>query len=141
LSAIDLRDAGEINRAIAVFARGSNGGLIVVPNALANVHHIPTFDISNLSQAALKRDANLSQFSGRPDAEEPDHRHSRLLRASRERPCCHRNAEERDELSPSDVAHSTFLQPGMVFAIDRPCGPAHRIVRLPQTGHQVLGKS
>jgi putative ABC transport system substrate-binding protein len=38
LSAIDLRDAGEIERAIAVFARGSDGGLIVVPNALAIVH-------------------------------------------------------------------------------------------------------
>ena len=29
LSAIDLRDAGEIERAVAVFAKGSNGGLIV----------------------------------------------------------------------------------------------------------------
>jgi ABC-type uncharacterized transport system substrate-binding protein len=38
LSAIDLRDAGEIERAIAVFASGSDGGLIVVPNALAIVH-------------------------------------------------------------------------------------------------------
>jgi putative tryptophan/tyrosine transport system substrate-binding protein len=38
LSAIDLRDAGEIERAVSAFARGSNGGLIVVPNALAGVH-------------------------------------------------------------------------------------------------------
>jgi putative ABC transport system substrate-binding protein len=38
LTAIDLRDAGEIERAVAAFARGSNGGLIIVPNALATVH-------------------------------------------------------------------------------------------------------
>ena len=34
LSPIDVRDAGEIERAIAAFARGSNGGLIVTPSAL-----------------------------------------------------------------------------------------------------------
>jgi putative ABC transport system substrate-binding protein len=38
LSAIDLRDGDEIERAVAAFAQGSNGGLIVVPNALAVVH-------------------------------------------------------------------------------------------------------
>jgi len=38
LTAIDLHDADEIERAVAAFARGSNGGLIVVPNALAMVH-------------------------------------------------------------------------------------------------------
>jgi putative ABC transport system substrate-binding protein len=38
LTAIDLRDGAEIERAVAAFARGSNGGLIIVPNALATVH-------------------------------------------------------------------------------------------------------
>src|SRR5262249_10292126 len=32
-------------------------------------------------------------------AEEPDHRHRRLLRARRERPCCRRTAEQRNELA------------------------------------------
>jgi putative ABC transport system substrate-binding protein len=38
LSPVDLRDAGEIERAITAFARGSNDGLIVVANPTANVH-------------------------------------------------------------------------------------------------------
>jgi putative ABC transport system substrate-binding protein len=35
---VDVRDPGEIERAVAAFARGPNGGLIVTGSALANVH-------------------------------------------------------------------------------------------------------
>ena len=38
LSPIDVRDAGEIERAVTAFARASNGGLIVTASALATVH-------------------------------------------------------------------------------------------------------
>ena len=38
LSPLDLRDPGEIERAVAEFARESNGGLIVVAGGLAIVH-------------------------------------------------------------------------------------------------------
>jgi len=38
LRPIDVRDAGEIERAVAAFARGSNGGLIVTASALSLVH-------------------------------------------------------------------------------------------------------
>jgi putative ABC transport system substrate-binding protein len=38
LTAIDVRDPGEIERLIAAFARGSNGGLIAVANPLTTVH-------------------------------------------------------------------------------------------------------
>jgi putative ABC transport system substrate-binding protein len=38
VSPIDARDAGEIERAITAFARGSNGGLIVTTNVFAYVH-------------------------------------------------------------------------------------------------------
>jgi putative ABC transport system substrate-binding protein len=38
LSAVDVRVPGEIERALAVFAGGLNGGLIVTSSALANVH-------------------------------------------------------------------------------------------------------
>jgi putative ABC transport system substrate-binding protein len=38
LSPIDVRDAGEIDRAVAAFARGSNGGLIVTASPGAVVH-------------------------------------------------------------------------------------------------------
>jgi putative ABC transport system substrate-binding protein len=38
LSPIDVRDAGEIERAVTAFARSSNGGLIVTASALATRH-------------------------------------------------------------------------------------------------------
>jgi putative ABC transport system substrate-binding protein len=38
LSPVDVRDAGDIERDIAAFSRGSNGGLIVTANASAEVH-------------------------------------------------------------------------------------------------------
>ena len=38
LSPVDVRDAGEIERAVTAFAQGSNGGLIVTGGALAIVH-------------------------------------------------------------------------------------------------------
>jgi putative tryptophan/tyrosine transport system substrate-binding protein len=36
---VDMRDAGEIERAVAAFARSPNGGLIVTAGAGAQVHH------------------------------------------------------------------------------------------------------
>ncbi|HZN29047.1 MAG TPA: ABC transporter substrate-binding protein [Xanthobacteraceae bacterium] len=38
VSPVGMRDAGEIERAIAAFARGSNGGLIVTGSGLAQLH-------------------------------------------------------------------------------------------------------
>jgi putative ABC transport system substrate-binding protein len=38
LSAVDVRDAGEIERAVTAFARSANGGLIVTASALATRH-------------------------------------------------------------------------------------------------------
>ena len=38
VSPVDVRDAGEIERAITAFARSSNGGLIVTASAVAQVH-------------------------------------------------------------------------------------------------------
>ena len=38
VSPVNVRDAGEIERAIAAFARSSNGGLIVTASALAQLH-------------------------------------------------------------------------------------------------------
>ena len=35
---VDVRDVGETERAVAAFARGSNGGLIVTTSTLAQVH-------------------------------------------------------------------------------------------------------
>jgi len=38
VSPVNVRDAPEIERAVAAFARSSNGGLIVTGSALANIH-------------------------------------------------------------------------------------------------------
>ena len=38
VSPVNVRDAGEIERAVTAFARSSNGGLIVTASALATVH-------------------------------------------------------------------------------------------------------
>jgi hypothetical protein len=38
VSPINIRDAGEIERAVAAFARSGNGGLIVTGSALAQLH-------------------------------------------------------------------------------------------------------
>ena len=48
--------------------------------------------------------------------EEAHHRHRRLLRARRERPCRHRAAEQRDELAPSHLAglHSVPASQGRI---------------------------
>ncbi len=39
MSPVDIRDAGEIERAAAGFSRSSNSGLIVTASASASVHH------------------------------------------------------------------------------------------------------
>jgi putative tryptophan/tyrosine transport system substrate-binding protein len=39
VSPVSVRDAGEIERAVAAFARSANGGLIVTPSAGVSVHH------------------------------------------------------------------------------------------------------
>jgi putative ABC transport system substrate-binding protein len=36
--AVDTRDAGQIERGVAAFARSANGGLIIMPGASASVH-------------------------------------------------------------------------------------------------------
>jgi putative ABC transport system substrate-binding protein len=40
LSPIDVRDASQIERAVAAFARFANGGLIVTPSATVSAHHV-----------------------------------------------------------------------------------------------------
>jgi putative ABC transport system substrate-binding protein len=57
LSPVGVRDAGEIERAIAAFARGSNDGLIVTSSALAQVHR----DLIVMLAARYKLPAVYSQ--------------------------------------------------------------------------------
>src|SRR5262245_30957404 len=60
---------------------------------------------ANFAEPAMERCHVCRRVVWEPPAEEPDHRHRRLLRVRRERPRG-RTAEERDELAPF---HQQFL--------------------------------
>jgi hypothetical protein len=45
----------------------------------------------------------LGRTSGRTGIEKTNHRHRRVLRARRERPCCRRASEKRDEFASLHV--------------------------------------
>ncbi|MGC2159958.1 MAG: ABC transporter substrate-binding protein [Pseudolabrys sp.] len=59
LSPLDVRDAGEIERAIGAFASGLNGGLIVTASPVANVHR------NLIVTLAARHKLPASYFSGR----------------------------------------------------------------------------
>src|SRR5262249_23898668 len=61
--------------------------------------HIPPFGIAVFAQSSPKRTQQGCEHVARSSIEEPDHRHRRLLRARRERPCS-RAPDERDEVAP-----------------------------------------
>ena len=64
LSPVDVRDAGEIERAVTAFARVPNGGLIVTASALAAVHR----DLIVALAARHKLPAVYSHASSSPAA-------------------------------------------------------------------------
>jgi hypothetical protein len=61
--------------------------------------HILALDIAGFFQALKERAHKVREQVRRSTIEKPDHRHRRLLRTRRERPC-RRAAEQRDELAP-----------------------------------------
>ena len=61
--------------------------------------NVLAFDVSGLLEALAKSAQILREGYGRCGVQKSDHRHRRLLRARRERPCS-RAAEQRDELAP-----------------------------------------
>src|SRR5262249_22229817 len=58
-----------------------------------------TLDVAIFRQPALKCRYQMGRILSRSGAEIPDHRHLRLLRARRKRPCGRRTTEQRDELA------------------------------------------
>src|SRR5262249_23929785 len=52
VSAINPRDAGEIERAIRTFANAPNGGLIVAASALATLHRRPILGLAGRAKAS-----------------------------------------------------------------------------------------
>jgi hypothetical protein len=77
--------------------------LIVPPSKLDD--HVQAHDVASLIQTAMECGNKMRERLRRPAAEKPDHRHCRLLRASRERPCHRRSAEQADELPPPHAEH------------------------------------
>src|SRR6516225_7024356 len=69
--------------------------------------HILAFDVPVFADALPECGHKTCSVGGRRAAEEPDHRHRRLLRARRERPRGSRAAEHRDECAPSHSISSS----------------------------------
>src|SRR5262249_22705013 len=68
-----------------------------------------TFDVPALVEAPMECCHRIGGLARRPAAEKPNHRHRRLLPASRERPRGCRAAEQRDEPASPHGAHPTGL--------------------------------
>src|SRR5213083_1904346 len=62
--------------------------------------HILALDVADFTNALPECGQKACTISRRRAAEEPDHRHRRLLRARGERPRRGRAAEQRDETAP-----------------------------------------
>jgi hypothetical protein len=63
--------------------------------------HVPAIDVAGFAQPFLESGDEMSESGGGPAVEEPNHRHSRLLRARRQRPRC-RTAERGYQFPASD---------------------------------------
>src|SRR5262249_26880082 len=64
--------------------------------------YIPTLDKGCFVKASMERGDNACRVAGPPAANEPDHRHRRLLCARRERPRRRRAAECSQQFPPSE---------------------------------------
>src|SRR5215831_4518950 len=77
---------------------GQSVGLVLRPAILDR--HILALDVAGFTKALAECGQISCTIDRRRAAEEPDHRHRRLLRARCERPRRRRAADERDELPP-----------------------------------------
>jgi hypothetical protein len=77
-------------------------------------------DVADFAQALPEREHTVCERDSRCAAEEPDHRHRRLLRARRERPRGG-GANERDELAAShSITSSARMEVEAMFVLRRP---------------------
>ena len=67
-------------------------------------NHVLAIDVAGFAQP-FEKSRQLPRVNlGRSGVEKPDHRHRRLLRTRRKRPCCRSTAEKCDELAPLHVS-------------------------------------
>src|SRR6516164_9253806 len=83
-------------------------------------HQILSLDKSGFAQPVAERGDETCGFSGRAGAKKPDHRHGRLLRARRQRPCRRAAAEQRDELAPLHHSITSSTRARMVAGTSSP---------------------
>src|SRR5262245_16470768 len=95
--------------------------IIVALGATVFARHVTALDIARFFQALPKEGQAqwIVQPPGR-NTKEPDHRHRRLLRARRQRPCRRRAAEQRDELAASNHSITWSARASTVVGISRP---------------------
>jgi hypothetical protein len=62
-------------------------------------HHVLALDVTGFAEAFTERNGIACGCIGRPTVDEAHHRHRRLLRTRRERPC-RRASDQCDELAP-----------------------------------------
>src|SRR6516225_3555233 len=98
--------------------------------------HVLTLDIAGFPEGVAERGCERRESLWRPGVEKPDHRHHRLLRACRERPCSRRAAEQRDELAAPHGTSPPAETPGEPrLSHSEPTGGATRArIILPRLG-------
>src|SRR3974390_3249711 len=86
---------------LATHQLGSQGRQLVIVSLGPSIfdRHIPAFVITGSTETATEFLHEMRCCAGRRGVHVTNHRHSRLLRAHRERPRCSRTAEQRDELA------------------------------------------
>src|SRR6516162_966183 len=95
---------------------GQSVDLVLRPTILDR--HILALDVTSFTNALPECGQIACTVGKRRAAEEPDHRHSRLLRARRERPCG-RAAEESDECAPLCMSVKQHSEGRWGFGHDR----------------------
>ena len=95
---VDRGDHGHL----ATNQLGSQGGQLVIVSLGPSIfdRHIPAFVITGSTEAATECLHKVCCCAGRRGIHVANHRHSRPLRASSERPCGSRSGNDFDEIAP-----------------------------------------
>jgi hypothetical protein len=80
--------------------------------------HVLAFDVAGFAEAFLERGHLACGAVERPAANQPDHRHRRLLRVRGERQC-NRTGEQRYELAPLIRSPRRLWQAGIAESLGR----------------------
>ena len=92
------------------FGRQSGQPIHLILSPAVFDRHVLALDIAGVLQALAECAQAVRDHVRRSGFEKSDHRHRRLLRARRARPCRRCAAEQRDELAPPDVEHEAPSQ-------------------------------